>query len=192
MAEMIVTFSSSFDLDKKVQVNPYFYSEALSEAPTEAALIILKGLSPVREALSNSGDFSEQRLAQYASFAIEQIITPREPLGRLHSVEGLPIDQIAGRALKRAVMELEKLSSGKVEEHKTQFGFVLVAAMDDEEYIGIAVEGKWPYQILQINWIDRKFGKTEELQMQLDNRTLINLPILKEIFCKVKESKIKK
>ncbi len=192
MAEMIITFSPSFDSDKKVQVNPYFYCEAVSEVPVEATLIILKGLSPVREALLKSRGFSEQRLVQYSSFAIDHIITPREPLGRLQSVEGLPIDQITGKVLRRGVLELEKLSCGKIEEHKTQFGFVLVAPINDEEYIGFAVDGKWPHQILQINWINRKTGKTEELPMQLDNATLINLPGLNELFCKAKNFKIAK
>ncbi|MFH1653611.1 MAG: helix-turn-helix transcriptional regulator [Pseudomonadota bacterium] len=192
MAEMIITFSSSFDSDKKVQVNPYVYCEVVSEAPVEAALIILKGLSPVREVLLKSGGFSEQRLFQYSSFSIDHIIAPREPLGRLQSVEGLPIDQITGKVLRRVILELEKLSCGKIEEHKTQFGLVLVAPINDEEYIGFAIDGKWPHQILQINWINRKTGKTEELPMQLDNATLINLPRLNEIFCKAKDFKIAK
>lgn len=186
MAEMIITFSPSFDFDKKVQLNPYLYSEADSQTPADAALIVLKGLSPVRQALISSDLLPDQRLSLYSSFPVEQLTIPKEPLGRLLSVEGLPIDQIANRALKRAVLELEKLSFVKVEEHTTQFGYILVASTGDQECIGIAVDGKWPHQILQINWIDRKIGKTEELQTELGSASLINLAELREIFNRVK------
>ncbi len=187
MAEMIITFSPSFDFDKKVEVNPYLYNESGSQTPADAALIVLKGLSPVRQALMSSDLLPEQRLSLYTSFPIEQLTIPKEPLGRLLSVDGLPIDQIANRALMRAVLELEILSAEKVEEHRTQFGYILVASTGDQECIGIAVDGNWPHQILQINRIDRKNGNTEELEIELGRASLISLAELREIFSRAKE-----
>lgn len=185
MVEMIITFSPGFDSDKKVQINPYVYAEPGLSTPAEAGLIVLKGISPVRQALINSGLRSDQRFSLYTSFPVENLLIPKEPLGRLACLEGRPIDYVTDRAVRRARSELEILSRDNVEEHKTQFGYILVASIGTQ-CIAFAADGKWPHQILQVNWIDRATGKTDELQMDLSDRALINLADLREIFSAAK------
>jgi transcriptional regulator with XRE-family HTH domain len=189
MTEFITTFPPSYNKSKKVQIHPYVYCDISSHEPLQTTLIVLKGLSPVREALISASILPEQHLSSFSSYSMDLIIIPKEPLARVPGIEGLPIEQISERALLRAKSEFEKMISGNIEVHQTSFGHVIVIPVNENENVAFAVDQKWPHRILQVDWIDRKSKKTEELSIEIEKASLIDITGLKKVFLKAKELK---
>ena len=187
MAEFIITFSSSYEKDRKIQIHPYVYTELHSRNFSETALIILKGLSPVREALIASESLPEQQLISFSSFPIEHVIVPKEPLGRVPGTEGLPIEQISTKVIEKAVRQIEDEVGKKIELHTTSFGYIIVIPVENNKNIAFAVDKKWPHMVLQVNWIDRISGETEEIPTDIKSASLINLKEVKNIFSQAAE-----
>ncbi|MFX0195991.1 MAG: helix-turn-helix domain-containing protein [Candidatus Hodarchaeota archaeon] len=187
MAEFIVTFPKSHSADQKIYIHPYAYVDFSFHDPNRAVLIVLQGLSPVREALLADSLLPEQQLASFSSFPLSRIIIPKELFARVPGGEGDVVEQISGKALARASTELEKMSSGNVEVHQTSFGHILVVPVNGDENVAFAIDRKWPHRILQVDWMDRAHGKSEELQMEIGSLSLANITALKDIFLKAKE-----
>ena len=181
MAEFIVTFSS-YEKDRKIQIHPYVYTELPTRDFSEATLIVLKGLSPVREALIASGSLPEQHLTSFSSFSIERVVIPKEPLGRVPGTEGLPIEQISNKVIGKSVRHIEEVLSKKVELHKTAFGYIIVIPVEGGENIALAIDQKWPHMILQVNWMERMSGETGEIPTDTKSASLINLNQITNIF----------
>lgn len=175
MIEFVTTFLNESRKDRIVQVHPFIYKNFPDAAPVDLLLIILKGLSPVREALINCKKMSEQQLESYSIFQIDKIKVPEEALGRLDGNEGNPQKIISERILLNALIEFKRVFSEDVEIHQTTFGHILVVPVKDEQYIAFAIDGNWPHRILQVDWIDRKIGKSTELDIKDTDLSLINL-----------------
>lgn len=187
MAEFIITFASSYEKDRKIQIHPYIYTELPGRNFSDTTLIVLKGLSPVREALISSGLLPEQQLTSFSSFPLEHVIVPKEPLGRVPGTEGLPIEQISTKVIEKAVRQIEDEVGKKIELHTTPFGYIIVITVEDNKNIAFAVDKKWPHMVLQVNWIDRISGETEEISIDTKSASLINLAEVKNIFLQATE-----
>lgn len=189
MAEFIVTFPSSYEKERKIQIHPYVYTEFPGRNFFETTLIVLKGLSPVREALLSSGLLPEQQLISFSSFPVEHVIVPKEPLGRVPGTEGLPIEQISTKVIEKAVRQIEDDAGKKIELHTTSFGYIIVILVENNKGIAFAVDKKWPHMVLQVNWIDRISGETEEIptDINIKSASLINLKEINNIFLQVAE-----
>ncbi len=191
MAELIVTFSSSYAKNGNIDIHCYAYQDLPLHNISEAIVIVLKGISPIREALIASSSLPEQQLTSFSSFLLNHIVIPNEPLARVSGSEGLPVEQISEKALDRTLSELAKISSEKMELHKTSFGRVIVIPVNKTEYVAFAIDEKWPHKLLQVDWMDRSIGTSEELCLDIGAASLLTVTELKNIFLTAKKQKQK-
>ncbi len=190
MAEFIITFASGQDAEKTIVINPYAYLDLPSQTLTDVALIVLEGTSPVRSALIAASSMPEQQLTAFSSFPIERISFSVEPVGRVSGTVGSSMFQISERLLHKAMSALTTVSSGELELYRESFGFVVVAPVNDKQNIAFAIDKNWPHSLLQVEWIDRKSGSTEEISADLAGLTLLTTERLKEIYSTAKGSMI--
>lgn len=189
MIEFVATFSNESKKDRIVQIHPFIYKNFPDANPDDLLLIVLKGLSPIREALINRKRMPEQQLESYSIFQIQKIKVPEEPLGRVAGNEGNPQKIISERLLLNAGLELRRASLQDIEIHQTSFGHILVVPVKDEQYIAFAVDSNWPHKILQVDWMDRKIGKSTELDIKDPELSLLNLDKVIQCFKSFQESK---
>jgi len=189
MIEFVTTIPNVSRKDKTVQIHPFIYKNFPKATPIDLLLIVLKGLSPVREALITKKRMPEQHLESYSIFQIDKIKVPEEALGRVAGNEGNPQKIISERLLLNAGIEFRRIFSKDIEIHQTSFGHILVVSVKDEEYIAFAVDGNWPHKILQVNWTDRKIGKSTELDINDTELSLINMDKVIQCYKSIRESK---
>jgi len=189
MIEFVTTFSNESRKDRIVQVHPFVYKNFPAANPSGLSLIVLKGLSPVREALMIRKRMPEQRLDSYSIFQIEKIKVPEEQLGRVSGNEGSPQKIISDKVLLNSGIEFRRVSSKDIEIHQTSFGHILAVPVEDEQYVAFAVDSNWPHKVLQVDWIDRKTGKTTELDIKDAGLSLVNLDKVIQCYKSVKESR---
>ena len=96
---------------------------------------------------------------------------------------------ITDRVLRHGIAELEATTSTRVEIHETSFGYVLVVPVTAAEHVAFAIHGSWPHRVLQIDWMDRNTGATEELDIACDTVSIADLPELVRLFHTAKEAK---
>lgn len=189
MAEFIVTFSPSYDADKVIHIHPYAYLQLPSERTTDVVPIVLTGTSPVRDALSRGGSLPEQHLAAFSSFPLDRVVVPREPLPRVPGHTGPVSQPISDRVIRRGIAELETIASGRVEMHETPFGYVLVVPVTEADHVAFAIDGSWPHRTLQVDWMDRNAGTTEELPIAIETASMVNIADVVGVFQAAKQSK---
>lgn len=191
MAELIAMFSPSYTKNRNIHIYCYAYQDLPLDSISEATLIVLKGMSPIREALIVSSLLPEQQLTSFSSFPIGHVIVPKEPLARVSGAEGLPVEQISEKVLARALSELAKVSSEKIELHRTSFGQVIVIPVNGTENVAFAIHEKWPHKILEVDWMNRSTGTSEELSLDIGVASLLTVAELKDIFLTAKKLKQK-
>ncbi|MDD5592044.1 MAG: helix-turn-helix transcriptional regulator [Candidatus Omnitrophica bacterium] len=189
MIEFVTTFSNESRKNRVIQIHPFIYSNFPATNPSELSLIVLKGLSPVREALMARKRMPEQQLDSYSIFQIEKIMVPKEQLGRVSGNEGNPQKIISDKVLLNAGIEFRRISSKDIEIHQTEFGYILVVPVRDEQHIAFAVDSNWPHKVLQVDWIDRKTGKSTELDIKDNELSLANLDKIIQCYKLIKENK---
>ena len=189
MVEFVSAFSNESRKDRIVQVHPFIYKNFPATNPIDLSLIVLKGLSPVREALITRKGMPEQQMESYSVFPIEKIKVPEEPLGRVSGNEGNPQKIISEKLLLNAGIELRRVSSKDIEIHQTSFGQVIVVPVNDEQHIAFAVDNKWPHKILQVDWMDRKIGKSTEIDLKETELSLLDLDAVIKFYKLIRESK---
>jgi hypothetical protein len=67
---------------------------------------------------------------------------------------------------------------------------VIVAPVDDKQSVAFAIDKAWPHGLLQVDWIDRKSGRTEEIAIAVADVSLLKTEKLKSIYFDAKNSKI--
>lgn len=192
MAEFITTFRSPSDTRHGVVLHPYVYQDLPSPTLTEAVLIVLRGVSPIRSALIATSSLPEQELQSYSSFPIENITIPPEPLGRVPGSEGFPVEQITDRFLGKIMSELTSVSVSDPELYREAFGYVIVIPINDSLSAAFAFDKEWPYSLLQANWIDRDEGSTKELEIDIGYISALDITDLKEIISEMTNSATEK
>src|SRR6266516_3986092 len=190
MAEFIVTFGSTRHSARQVVINPYVYQDFPSPNFKEPALMIIEGISPIRSALIAASSLPEQDLTTFSSFSIQDISFPSEPLGRVSGLVGASTVQISERLLSKAMLELGTMCGQELELFREAFGFVVVVQLTDKENIAFALDKNWPHPLLQVDWIDRARGQTEDMAVDVRRGSLVDLEQLKEIYSEVKRSKL--
>lgn len=189
MIEFLSTLSNGSGKDSNVHIHPFIYRNFPDANPADLSLIVLKGLSPVREALIKRKKMPEQQLESYSIVQIEKIKIPEELLGRVAGNEGNPQTIISERLLLSAGMELRRASLQDIEIHQTSFGHILVVPTKDEQYIAFAVDSTWPHKILQVDLMDRKTGKSTDLDVRDPELSLLNLDKVVQCFNSFQDSK---
>ncbi|MDP2940093.1 MAG: helix-turn-helix transcriptional regulator [Candidatus Omnitrophota bacterium] len=175
MAEFITSFASDSKKDHIVQIHPFVYRGFPEANPADSFLIVLKGLSPIREVLIKRKLMPEQNLASYSTFQLNKIRIPEEPLGRVIGSEGNQQRLISERLLLNVGTEFKRVVSKNIEMHQTSFGHILVVPVRDEQCVAFALDGKWPHKILQVDRLDRKIGQSTELDVNVESLSLLDL-----------------
>ena len=175
MAEFITSFVTGSKKDRIIQIHPFIYRDLPEANPVDSLLIVLKGLSPIREVLIKRKLMLEQHLESHSIFQIDNIRIPDEPLGRVIGNEGNPQRLISERLLLNVGIEFRRMVLKNIETHQTSFGHVLVVPTTDEQYIAFAVGGQWPHKILQVDRMDRKIGQSTELDVNVESLSLLDL-----------------
>ena len=187
MAEFIITFDTSgIDMKRKIKINPYLYLDLPSSRLTDAIVIVVKGISPVRSALLAASSLPEQQLDSYGSFPIENLSIPREPIGRVSGADGNSVAQFSERLVNKIATELATISHGNIEIYHKSFGYVLVVPVNDKEYVAFAHDKTWPHYMLQADWINRRNGSITEIDINTDGISLLNLSEIKKMFVDIK------
>jgi hypothetical protein len=151
-------------------------------------LIVVAGISPIREALMAVEELPEQQWASWTSFPTDKLQL-HEPLPRLSSRDQ-KLTQLASRsAIELARQALEQVSGGHVEHHSAPFGHILVApASTKDGFVAFAINAEWPHSILEVDWIDRRQGMTRALDVDLAGVTALAKQRLVGIFTAVRTS----
>jgi transcriptional regulator with XRE-family HTH domain len=190
MAEFIITFTSSHNDRRKIDIHPFLYLDLPSHTLTQAVLIVLKGTSPVRSALIATSSLPEQSLNSFSSFPAGQIRIPTEPLACVPGCDGFLVTQISERLLAKIVSELTTVSVGVPEVHKESFGYIIVVPVNDRENVAFAFDKAWPHLLLEVDWMNRANGLTEELPLDMADLSLLNVEGLKAIFFNAARSRL--
>jgi len=170
MAEVIVTFDDSPGLAGAfpVRLHPWMYQiDSGPRDPQMLVMNVLPGVSPVREALIARGSLPEQNLRDWTDAPATRVRIGEEPESPALVTTHQDVNTFTERAVAHAVAVLERVSGGPVELHRTQFGEVLVAAVQNERSIAFAVGRSWPPQVLEVDAIDRVSGTATPLQVPI-------------------------
>lgn len=162
MAEIIVTTEGSHD-EPIVRIHPWIYDLAVEGQPSLLRVKVLRGVSPVRQALIARGNFPEQDLAAWERVPLARVRVSDEP--------NLPLEEqpdadatTRERTLAHLADALKQASGSAVEQHATAFGHILVAKLEEPAYLGFAIEGKWPMAVLEVDRLDRAAGTTRPIE----------------------------
>ena len=188
MAEIIVTFPHNHN-KRCIRIHSYLYENFPDNVCNKISITIIKGISPIREALLASSSLMEQNLGSFSSFPIQHIIASIETRIFVDDPTDRLTKHVGDRILSNALLELEKYSSKKIEFYKKPFGCIMVIPVDENTNVAFAVDKKWPHRVLQADWIDRSCGKAEEITLPIDTASLINIKGMKDIYSKIKELK---
>ncbi|UVO30744.1 hypothetical protein [Bradyrhizobium arachidis] len=163
MVEIIVTTEGSHNVPV-VRIHPWFYDLAVEDGPTAMNVTLHAGCSPVREALSARGVFSEQSLDEWQGVALDhvRIGDASEPpaLGDAAAVD----TSTQERALSHLAEALERESGAPIEQHTTAFGKILVAQLKEPHHLAFAIDQKWPMSVLEVHCLDRATGGAEQIE----------------------------
>jgi transcriptional regulator with XRE-family HTH domain len=189
MAEFIVTFHEPIgQAAPDVTIDSYIYPGPSIEHPSLVSLIVVDGISPVREALIAAEELPEQQWDSWTAFPVERLVL-HEPLPRLSSRDQ-KLTHVASRStLELARQALEQVSGSHVEHHPAAFGYILVvpASPNNDEFVAFAISAQWPHSILEVHWIDRRQGTTHALDMDVTGLTALAKQRLVSVFTAVRQ-----
>lgn len=189
MAEFIITFASAPGTERQITIHPFAYLNPPSTNLTDAGLIVLKGTSPVRSALMAASVLPEQKLSTYVSFPTSRLSFPIETTLGNQPDTTTCTNQFSKRLISNLVSKLEALTSGQVELHEQPFGFIIVIPVNEFENVAFAVGNEWPHSLLQVNWVNRQNGSTEELQIDSTNLNALNSDQFKKMYMDIKTAR---
>lgn len=189
MAEFIVTFSHDYQNTKDIHIHSYLYADFPDAVGTKISLTIIKGISPIREALLATSSLIEQNLGSFSQFPIQHVISSIETQTIIVNPTDCLSKHIGDKILANALAELEESTSKKIEFYQKPFGHILVIPVDGDTNVAFAIDKYWPYKVLQVDWIDRSCNKAEEIPLPIDTASLISIKGMKDIYSKIKELK---
>lgn len=188
MAEIIVTFLEGEVENLSVRLDPWIYLQG-GVLPTGSGLMIVPGVSPVREALVARGSLPEQELDRWVDLPASRVPSLEEPRSRDEDAitNGL-MKPLSVRLVAQACRVLEHAANGPVERHSSAFGVVLAAPAGPTELVAIAVGESWPCDILEIDWIDRDRRSSEAIDVARPANLLVpdELALLYQAVLKLK------
>lgn len=174
MYEIIVTFDEADQGGPVVRIHPWIYASVRDVAdPIIGELVVVRGMSPVREALLARGALPEQELACWTALPAARVRLGNDPEPVTPSGGAPTLAAISDRIVAHARLALEEASGGHVEHHPTAFGSILAVPVDESRLVGIAVSGEWPHAILEVDWIDRELRATESVNVTMPKTLLV-------------------
>jgi hypothetical protein len=165
MAEIIVTLEDT-RREPIIRVHPWLYELSReSSGPLSMRIKVLKGLSPVRQALLASKLLPEQQLSAW-----ENVLCDRIRIGDDKSppiLESSPqVDATTrDRLLSQLTEALKTVSGNPIEQHSTAFGCIVVAKLQEPHYLAFALGADWPLPVLEVHRLNRDTGSNEPLKL---------------------------
>lgn len=165
MAEIIVTVEDS-GRDPIIRIHPWLYDlSGNHNEPAPLAVKVLRGMSPVRQALLAAGTLAEQQFASWQEITCDHI--------RIGSDQSAPalvpppaVDATTrDKTLAQLAKALEAASAEPIEQHKTGFGYIFVAKLREPHYLGFALSADWPLTVLEVHRVNRDRGSNEPLKL---------------------------
>lgn len=172
MAEIIVTLQDEREDRPDVCFHPWVYALD-EEQPGPSELVILPGLSPVREALALRASLPEQELLPASEAALSCIGLADSTADQIETEAEQLVDAMARELISQARRALESEAGEFVEEYPSPFGVVLAVPIDSDQLVGLAIGGKWPREILAVHWIDRGCHRSEALDVNRPPNLLV-------------------
>ena len=189
MAECIITFDEEDGSRSRphVTVDGYLYQGTALDHPSLVPLIVVEGLSPIRQALIAAGEFPEQQLTSWTTLPMERLQL-HEPLPRLSSQHPKLAHGVSRAVLERARHALALASGDQVECHSVTFGHILVAkASANDEHVAFAIGAEWPHTIHEVDWLDRRQGTAQPLDVDRAGLTALETARLTSVFTMVRQ-----
>lgn len=165
MAEIIVTVEDS-GRDQIIRIHPWLYDLSGNQNdPTPLGIKVLRGLSPVRQALLASGTLPEQQFASW-----QEIPCDRIRIGDDKSPPALELPPAVDattrdKTLTQLAKALEAVSGEPIEQHTAAFGYIFVAKLREPHYLGFALSSDWPLPVLEVHRLNRDTGTNEPLKL---------------------------
>jgi hypothetical protein len=165
MAEIIVTVEDS-GRDQIIRIHPWLYDLSGDQNdPTPLGIKVLRGLSPVREALLASGTLPEQQFASWQEISCDHIrIGDDKSPPALESPPAVDATT-RDKTLAQLARALQAASAEPTEQHKTGFGYIVVAKLQEPHYLGFALSADWPLPVLEVHRVNRDTGTNEPLKL---------------------------
>jgi hypothetical protein len=181
MAEIIVTVEDS-ERDQIIRIHPWLYDLSGDQNnPTPLSIKVLRGLSPIRQALLASGTLPEQQFASWQKIPFDciRIGDEKSPpaLEPPTAVDATTRD----KTLAKLASALQAASTEAIEQHRTGFGYVLVAKLREPHYVGFALSADWPLPVLEVHRLNRDTGSNESLPLTAA-LTASDIPAILEIY----------
>jgi len=165
MAEIIVTLEDSGQ-DQIIRIHPWLYNLSGSQNdPTPLGIKVLRGLSPVRQALLASGALPEQQFASWQEIPCDRIRIGADKSAPV--LEPAPAVDVTTRdkTLAQLAKALQAASGDSIEQHKTGFGYIFVAKLREPHYLAFALGQDWPLSVLEVHRLNRDTGSNESLKL---------------------------
>ena len=161
MAEIIVTLDDPPGRIDRPHPSLGWYHLAGEAAPSPLRVKILPGLSPIRQALISRKALPEQELHAWEKATLQRIrIAGEDTAPTLEAA--FDIDSMTReRVLAQLVDALANESGAPIEQHTTGFGSILVARLQEPQYLAFALGSAWPMPVLEVHRMNRADGSTE-------------------------------
>lgn len=165
MAELIVCVGSR--PPNSLDVFPYWYELPAAE-PWSVGLIVLEGVSPIREALHARGSRAEQHWGLWREFPLEQVHINGEAYEHHAESPETASSVLVRHALRQVRLSLAAASNQSIEVHRAPFGHIMAVPTSGSALVAIAFDGRWPCRVLEVDWIDRSTAAANPLSLELD------------------------
>ncbi|MBZ5538109.1 MAG: helix-turn-helix domain-containing protein [Acidobacteriia bacterium] len=181
MAEIIVTLEDTRG-EPTIRIHPWLYDlSSQNSGPLPLRVKVSPGLSPVRQAL-----LARRVLPEQEFFAWEKISLQRIRIGSDAAPPNLePASDVDAttreRTLSQLAEALQNESGSAVEHHTTGFGCVVVANLEEQNYLAFALGTAWPMTVLEVHRLNRDAG-TAELIKTPGGLVAPDIPGILEIF----------
>jgi len=164
MAEMIVTLEDTRD-DTRIRIHPWFYDlSSKNSGPFPFGVKVFPGLSPIRQALLSRRVLPEQELFAWEKISLQRIRIGSDATPPVLESPSDVDTTTRERTLSQLAEALQNESGSAVEHHKTGFGSVVVAKLEEPYYLAFALSTAWPMTVLEVHRLDRDAGTTESIK----------------------------
>jgi hypothetical protein len=181
MAEIIVTLDDRPD-ESIIRIHPWVYDLTTGEVtPLPLRVKVLPGLSPIRQILISRKALPEQELHAWEKASLQRIRIAGEStppaLEPAFDVDAMTRE----RVLAQLVDALARESGAPIEQHTTGFGLILVARLQEPQYLAFALSSAWPMPVLEVDRMNRTDGSTEPVNTPT-GLTAPDIPKILDVF----------
>lgn len=161
MAEIIVTLEDTRG-EHMIRIHPWLYDLSSEDSrPFPLRVKVLPGLSPIRQALLARRVLPDQDLSAWEKVSLQRIQIGSDAAPPTLEATSDVDTTTRERTLSQLAEALQNESASAVELHTTGFGCVIVAKLEEPQYLAFALGVAWPMTVLEVHRLDRDAGTTD-------------------------------